>query len=250
MPRRRSRVGPAPCWPAAPAEQCRDGWKPSRSSRNRGNRASTGCTAIATTPRAGRRRKACRCRRDSARALAVSRTVPGPAVIDEHERDIGPLRQQPDGGPRVRWSPVRTGARLRKSAWVLGEIRASGRADRGRRSCPTDATQRRRVRSPARWRGSNSWRHPPATGRPRPLRAPPVRIDADQRDLRIADIHFEEGEEAPLEIAQVAFQPGKAVSDSGLQPRRNRVSGDGRTRLDASAKRRTAATFRAISFGD
>ena len=217
---------PAPCWPAAPAERCRDGWKPSRSSRNRGNRASTGCTAIATIPgQEGGGKRAVVV--EIARALGCQPHRSRPAVIDEYERDIGPLGQQPDGGPRVRWSPVRTGARLREVGLGAGRVerqveptedaeaaRQTRHKDRasGRQLVGEDRIVRGiRLRQAARGRCA---RHP-------------VGIDVDQRDLGIANVHFEEGEEAPLEIAQVAFQPGKAVSDSGLQPRRYRVSGRG-----------------------
>ena len=72
-------------------------------------------------------------------------------------------------------------------------------------------------------------------------------VDADDADPVVVDVHLKKRKEAPLEIAQVAFEAGEAVSHPGLEPGRNRVAGDVR-RPAVGAARRSAATLRGISF--
>ena len=72
-------------------------------------------------------------------------------------------------------------------------------------------------------------------------------IDANDADPVVVDIHLKKREEAPLEIAQVAFKTGKAIADAGLEPCRDRIAGDHPWR--AAAPQRSDITWNKFYLG-
>ena len=58
-----------------------------------------------------------------------------------------------------------------------------------------------------------------------------VGIDARQKNEVVDQIRFKEREEAPLKIAQVAFESRKTIADPRFQPRRDRIPGCHRNKV-------------------
>ena len=197
-----------------------------------------------------------RCRRDSARVSPSALTVPGPPSFTKASVTSVP-------SVNSRTAVHASGGFLPGPALDCGRSPACGAlAERGqsrfRASGPRTPkvperrdtkTERPAVSSSAR--SSRSLRIGCERSPDGRARATPSVSTLDQGDLKSSLMSISrKRKETPLEIAQVAFQPGKQLPIPDSSRVETGFPAVVRTRFEGSAKRRTAATFRAISLGD
>ena len=150
-------------------------------------------------------------------ALKLHGGTAGSAEIEHHK---AALRQHADGGPCIgRATPLPRARRLQRrdiERQLTERPEHAGKLRDAPGATGVDILGQTRVQREIGRRQVSSLRR----------RARARQIDAGDADPVVVDLHLKKREEAPLEIAQVAFKTGEAIADARLEPRRDRIAGD------------------------